>query len=62
MWNEAWIDGAWIPLDATLGRGSVGADHIKFAASSLAGPSAYTSMLPILSALGRLEIEVLESE
>ena len=30
MWTEAYINGVWVPLDATLGRGRVAADHIKF--------------------------------
>src|SRR5262249_13771188 len=33
MWTEVEIDGAWVPLDATQGKGRVGADHIKFADS-----------------------------
>src|SRR5205085_515826 len=29
MWTEAWVRGQWVPLDATLGRGHIGAAHIK---------------------------------
>src|SRR5262249_8282052 len=29
MWTEVCIHGQWIPIDATLGRGSVGACHLK---------------------------------
>ena len=35
MWNEVWIDGGWIPLDATIARGGTGAAHLKLADSSL---------------------------
>src|SRR5471030_3048959 len=35
MWTEANLNGQWIPLDATLGRGGIGAAHIKLADSSL---------------------------
>jgi hypothetical protein len=62
MWNEAWINGRWIPLDATLGRGGIGAAHLKLADSSLKGESAYTSMLPVMAVVGKLKIEVLQAE
>ncbi|MFV0442380.1 MAG: transglutaminase-like domain-containing protein [Planctomycetaceae bacterium] len=35
-WTEAWLDGEWIPLDATQAHGGIGADHIKLGDSSLA--------------------------
>src|SRR4029077_4468476 len=28
MWTEVWIKGRWIAIDATLGKGSVGATHL----------------------------------
>jgi hypothetical protein len=62
MWNEVWVSDRWIPLDATLGRGSVGADHIKLADSNLKGSTAYSAMLPVVQVFGRLELEVLEVE
>ena len=36
MWTEAWMDGQWIPLDATLSRGGTGAAHLKMSGGSLA--------------------------
>ena len=62
MWNEVWINDRWVPLDATLGRGGIGADHIKLADSSLKGSTAYSAMLPVIQVFGRLELEVLEVE
>ncbi len=62
MWNEAWIDGHWLPLDATQGQGFVAADHLKLGQSSLAGASAYTSFLPVLQSLGSLQIRLIEPE
>ena len=62
MWTEAWIDGAWIPLDATLGRGGIGAAHVKMTHTSLDGASPYEAMLPILQAMGQLKIEIAEVE
>src|SRR5207245_9123611 len=61
MWTEVYVKGTWIPLDATLGKGSVAADHIKFADSTFSdeGESApLTSFLPMVSVLGKLKIEV----
>jgi len=62
MWNEVFINGRWIPVDATLGQGGIGAGHLKVAESDLAGASAYTSFLPVVQLLGRLKIDVIESE
>ncbi len=62
MWTEVWIDDRWIPLDATLGKGGIGAAHIKLADSSLKGANAYSAFLPVTRIMGRLELEVLEVE
>lgn len=62
MWNELYLDGHWIPADATLGRGGIGAAHLKVAQTSLKDASAYSSLLPVAQVLGRLKIEVLEVE
>jgi hypothetical protein len=61
-WTEVWIDDRWIGLDATLGRGGLGPGHIKIAHTSLDGPGAYSSLLPVARWLGQMEIEVLEVE
>ena len=58
MWNEVWIGGQWIPLDATIGKGVVGADHIKLRDSSLAGQTAYDLLTPITSIVGQVEIKL----
>lgn len=60
MWTEAHMNGQWIPLDATLGQGGIGAAHLKladatFANSDSAPVAAFTSLITIL---GKLEIEV----
>ena len=63
MWTEVFAKGMWIPLDATLGKGGIGADHIKFADSSFSddGDSTpITAFLPMVSALGKMKIEVRE--
>jgi hypothetical protein len=58
MWNEVWIDGQWIPLDATLARQGIGAGHLKLASSSLRGADAFAALLPVVNVLGRLKLTV----
>jgi len=62
MWTEANLDGHWIPLDATLGRGGIGAAHLKLSDSSLSddGPGALSSFAPLMLVIGQLQIEVLD--
>ncbi len=62
MWTEMYVDGRWIPMDGTLGRGGVGAAHLKMAHSRLEGATALSSFLPVLQVIGRLKIEILEAE
>lgn len=59
MWTEVWIEDRWIPLDATLGQGGIGAAHLKLAHSSLAGRAEFNAFLPVAQVLWQLEIEVL---
>jgi len=56
------VSGQWIPLDATLGRGGVGAAHLKLAQSNLNTGDALSSFLPVLNVMGRLKIDVLAEE
>lgn len=62
MWTEAWITDRWIPLDATLGIGGIGADHIKLGHSSLSTGTPMSDLLGVIQAFGRLELELLEVE
>jgi len=62
MWDEVWIKDRWIPLDATLGKGGIGAAHLKFADSNLKGASAYAGLLPIAEVVGRLTIDLVRVE
>lgn len=58
MWDEVWAVNRWVPFDATLAQGGIGAGHIKFGHSSLSDMSALLELLPVMQSLGRLEIEV----
>jgi len=62
MWTEVFVNEHWVPLDATLGLGRVGATHLKLANSNLKDAAAYASFLPVARVLGRLQIDVLEVE
>ena len=61
MWTEVHC-GEWVPLDATLGKGRVGADHIALATSSPGDASVSEIFLKLVPLLGNLEIEVLETD
>jgi len=52
MWYEVWIEGDWLPLDAVLGAGSVGAAHLKVTDTSWHDEKAFTPLLPLLNLLG----------
>jgi len=58
MWNEVWIDDRWVPMDATLGIGGIGAAHLKLGDSNLKGATAYAAFLPVIQVLGRLSVEI----
>jgi transglutaminase-like putative cysteine protease len=62
MWTVAYIDKRWIPLDATLGRGGIGAAHLEVLHSSLQGASALSCVLPVAEVAGSLKIEILDVE
>jgi hypothetical protein len=64
MWTEAYLDGVWTPLDATLGKGGTGPAHIKVADSALDedAPTPISAFLPMLHLLGQLKLEVVSVE
>ncbi len=61
MWTEVFVDGRWIPLDATLGRGVTSAAYLKLNDSSLEGASAYSSFLSVAQVLGQLKVSVVSA-
>ncbi len=62
MWNEVYVADRWVPLDGTLGRGGIGAGHLKLAHSDLPGTTALPFFLPVTRLLGQLEVEVVSPE
>jgi len=61
MWAEAYIDGRWIPLDATIAQGGTGGAHLKLITNSLGERGYRTAFLPVFRVLGKLKIELIEA-
>ena len=60
MWNEVWVGERWVPLDATIGRGGIGAAHLTLAQNSAQSGAVISSFLPVMNVMGQLELEILE--
>lgn len=60
MWTEAFVNGRWVALDATLARGRGDAMHIKTADSALenSGSLPIESFLPLIHSMGRMTVKV----
>jgi hypothetical protein len=61
MWTEAWVHGQWMPIDPTLGRGYVGATHIKVLDHSWQGVQSLTPLLPLVRVVGKASIQVVST-
>jgi hypothetical protein len=59
MWTEVWVRGQWMPLDATLGYGYVGATHLKITEHSWHDTRTMTPLLPVVRVVGKVSIEVI---
>lgn len=57
-WVEVWVQGQWMPIDATLGRGYVGATHLKISDHSWADTQSLTPLLPAQRVVGKVAIDV----
>lgn len=64
MWTEALLDGKWVPLDATLGRGGTGATHIKLGDATFADETAspLSTFTSLISVIGKVQIDVVRAE
>ncbi len=58
MWAEVHVNGQWVPLDGTLGRGHASPVHIKIFDSSMNGADAMATLLPVVAVMNRLKIDV----
>ena len=62
MWTEVAIDGQWLALDAVLGKGSVGATHLKMGDHSWSKTATLAPLLPVSEALGKIQIEIISAK
>jgi transglutaminase-like putative cysteine protease len=64
MWTEAFVNGRWVPLDATLGLGGIGVGHIKVADADLSENSAAPvgAFVPIVHLLGKMQVSPIKVE
>jgi hypothetical protein len=62
MWTRVFDGKQWLPLDATLGQGGIGASHLELAESNLNDAAALTGLISVVQVLGKLKIDVLEVE
>jgi transglutaminase-like putative cysteine protease len=58
MWTEVWVKGQWLMLDAVLGQGSVGAEHLKIADHSWQDIQTLAPLLPVTRVIGKARIEI----
>jgi len=61
MWTEVYVGQRWVPLDATLGQGGIGAGHLKVGQTNFSESTALAALLPISQIAGRLQIEVVDA-
>jgi len=61
MWTEVWVNGRWIAIDATLGKGYVGATHLKITDHSWHDERTMTPIFPVIRVVGRVSIDVLSA-
>jgi transglutaminase-like putative cysteine protease len=52
MWTEAYLSDRWVPLDATLAGGGIGADHIKIGDTALTAGASDPVLLRVTDVLG----------
>lgn len=62
MWTEVWVNGQWRSLDATLGKGRIGATHLKICDQSWHEAHDMTPLFPVVRVLGRIRIDVASVE
>jgi len=59
MWTEVWTGDRWLALDGTLGQGGITHRHIKIGHSNLKGAGPLSAMLPAVTVMGNVAIELL---
>jgi hypothetical protein len=60
LWNEVFVAGRWVAIDATFNQSEVDATHLKLAQSSLDGVAPFEAFLPVLRTFNQLTIDPVE--
>jgi transglutaminase-like putative cysteine protease len=61
MWTEVFVEGQWMGIDATIGRGHVGPGHLKITDHSWAGVRGFDPLLPVTGfMLANPKIEIIQ--
>ncbi len=61
MWTLAYIEDRWVHLDATLTGGYAAADRITLGTHHLGDGNEYECVAPVIGAIGRFDIEILNA-
>jgi hypothetical protein len=63
MWTEVFVADRWVPLDATIGQGGIGAAHLKLADTNFAVEQGLESYWRVGETIGQIvKLEVVEVE
>lgn len=57
VWNELYVNGRWVPFDATIGKGFVGVNHLRINAGSFSTATLAGTLLPAAKLIGKIRIE-----
>ncbi len=60
MWTQAWVDGRWVDVDATLAQASFDATHILLKTSQLEAGHLQNDLMAMAPLIGNLSIEAAE--
>ncbi len=60
MWNEVYVNGRWVAIDATFRQSEVDATHLKLAETSLDGVAPFEVFLPVLKVFKGIQVEPIE--
>ncbi len=60
LWNEVFVNGRWVAIDATFNQSEVDATHLKLTESSLDGVAPFEAFLPVVRIFNALKIDAVE--
>lgn len=61
MWTLAWVDNAWLPLDATRPTGLASADRIILGTDHLSGGNEFELLANLVGVIGQYDIRIVRS-